>query len=277
MADLYDYWRNGLQGKFGPVHDGDPQCGFYRWRNKGGHDEPVAIWQQDGAMLALRGTKPVDPVDVWISVCSRPIPEEVYRGVLAGGMWPDEIAPIGSNNPPEGEAETDEVQSAIDAALAELAGGITNQAQADRTAAHRDRLLKLYKAKDAEREEKKRPHLEAGRKIDSDYRSVLTGLEDAGKKLRAAITKWLLQQESEKRAEAPADAPPPKVTAGGISTRAVSMRSRKVAKLVDFTAALLSFADDPDIKELVQKKANAMAKSGIAAPGCVIEEIREAA
>ena len=50
--DKYAYWRNALAGNFGPVHDSDPQAGFYRARNKkAGKDDPIAIWFNDAGDL----------------------------------------------------------------------------------------------------------------------------------------------------------------------------------------------------------------------------------
>ncbi len=34
MQNDYAYWRDALTGKFGPIHDGDPQPGFYRLRRR---------------------------------------------------------------------------------------------------------------------------------------------------------------------------------------------------------------------------------------------------
>jgi hypothetical protein len=298
----YDYWHDAMKGKFGPVHDSDPQCGFFRARNKGRPDDPVAIWiDTSGGMLAFRRGAPVDPYEIWSWVCRAPIAEEVYRGVMAGGSWPDAIEElIGSNNPPEGEAQADEIQSAIDAALAELQKPLVAQLDCDRLANHKDRLAKLYTAQEKERESKKRPHLEAGRAVDAAYKPILNKIEEAGNKLKKAITAFLLKEEQRRRAEAialmqkqeeerraalaanvppPAAEPVPEVERpkAGTTGRAISLRTYKSAMIKDYAAALQHFADNPEVKALIQTLADREARADVAAPGCEIHTEQRAA
>src|SRR3954463_2265910 len=91
IAPDYTYWRNALAGQFGAVHDGDPQPGFYRKRTgKAAGYVPVAIWEQDGRVLALVDGKEADAAEIWTYVCQYPILEEWYRARMIGQPWPDE-------------------------------------------------------------------------------------------------------------------------------------------------------------------------------------------
>lgn len=295
----YSYWQNALKGDFAAVHDGEPQPGFYRAKSKSGKDDPVAIWSGNGDMLALRGNMMVDAIDIWTWVCRAPITEEVYRGVSAGAPWPDDIAPL-SNHPPEGEQAADEIQSAIDAALAELGTPPVVQADCDRLANHKDRLSKLYKTQEAERKAKKQPHLDAGAAVDAAYKPILSKIEDAGDKLKKAITAFLLKEEQRRRAEAiaemkrqeearqaaiKANAPPPEPALlpeverpkAGTAGRAVSLRTYKSAVITDYAKALQHFAENAEVRELIQTLADRAARNDIAAPGCEIHTKQRAA
>lgn len=303
--DKYTYWRNALAGNFGPVHDADPQAGFYRARNKkAGKDDPVAIWfNEAGEPLALRWGVGISADDVWTHACKTPITEEVYRGVIASGHWPDDIdvpRNSGSNNPPPGAEDADEIQSAIDAALAELAKPAETQTDCDRLANHRDRLAKLYKAQEQERKDKKQPHMDAAKAVDEAYKPVLSKIEEAGNKIKKAITAWLLKEEARRRAEAleqmkrdeearkaaaAANQPTPQYTPvheverpkAGTTGRATALRTYKSAVITDYSAVLNYFGQTAEVKELIQSLANRAARAGIPVPGCEVKEERSAA
>jgi len=89
------YWHSTLQGKSLPIHENDPQEGWYRTRpRKGYRSLPVRIWRDEGSgeLLALRDGKRVDPFEVWTWVCLNPVSVEAYEDVLErGGRWPDDI------------------------------------------------------------------------------------------------------------------------------------------------------------------------------------------
>ncbi len=100
-ADGYEYWRNALDGVFGPVHDdGRAGSGFWRLRapesaNKRGAAKfvgakAVAIWRIEGTgtICTVDGV-PADPADIWLLVCKWPVTEEDYRAHRETGVWPD--------------------------------------------------------------------------------------------------------------------------------------------------------------------------------------------
>jgi hypothetical protein len=297
MNATYDYWTNALAGKFGAVHDGEPQPGFYR--TKAG--KAVAIWQDGDKMVAVEGGRSVDAADIWTWCCTWPVTEEAYRAVERGEGWPDAIETlIGSNNPPADEAEADEVENACKAALDAAAKPVTNQTEADKLGNHRDRLAKLYKAKEGERVAEKEPHLEAGRQVDAKFKPILAKVEDAGKAVKATLTKWLVAEQSRidaenaakakaereaREAAAAANLPPPepapvqepeKPRAGTVG-RASALRTFKSAVITDYAKALAAVANHAEVKELVQTLADRAARADIAMDGCEIKVEKRAA
>lgn len=303
MSD-YAYWTNALAGNFGPVHDGEPQPGFYRQRMKRGMDKPVAIWIDGDAMQAIAAGSSVDASEIWTYVCRSPITEAVYRAVAERGEpWPDAIEDmIGRSNAPVNprEAEQDEINSAVEAALAALKEPVTDQAAADRLGNHRDRLSKLWKAQDEKRKAEKQPHTDAAKAVDEAYKPMLGRIEDAGTKIKAALTIWLTAEDRRRREEQaaefkrqeevrkaaaerneppPAPAPLPEVERPKVGTagRATALRTYRRAEITDYAKALAHFADSKEVKELIQELANRCARAQIDIPGCSIIEEKRAA
>src|SRR5690606_23282189 len=68
----------------------------------------------------------------------------------------------------------------------------------------RARLLDLGKKADKERDEKKRPHLEAGRAIDAEYKPLVEAATSAANAIRDVLTQWMRAEEARQRAEAEA-------------------------------------------------------------------------
>lgn len=89
------YWHSTLHGKSLPIHENDPQEGWYRTRpQKGYRSLPVRIWRDgvSGELLALRDGRRVDPYEIWTWVCMNPVSLEAYEAVVEKGVrWPDEI------------------------------------------------------------------------------------------------------------------------------------------------------------------------------------------
>jgi hypothetical protein len=100
MSDAYAYWREALEGKFGPVHTDDPRPGFYRMKVVSEKTwTPVAIWPgEDGQLVALKHhfviEQPLicDAAEAWNYCCSDPVTEAAYRAVAEQKLpWPDAI------------------------------------------------------------------------------------------------------------------------------------------------------------------------------------------
>ncbi|MBW8617175.1 MAG: hypothetical protein KGO21_00575 [Hyphomicrobiales bacterium] len=101
----YTYYRSALKGVFGPVHENDPQCGYYRMRRgRGGPWMPVAIWREatgsnqnnaisdSGKLVCLVNGVERDPFEVWTWVCRYPVTYETYVAVAERGeAWPEDL------------------------------------------------------------------------------------------------------------------------------------------------------------------------------------------
>lgn len=197
MTHNYDYWNNALKGEFGPVHDGDAQPGFWRKRtSRSGPFVPVAIWEQDGKLVALCDSKEADPGELWSYVCRYPVTEGAYRARVETGKWNDEDSgvseslsppPAGHNNPPQDEAEI--LKGQIDAATANIGeyAQIANDETASRAQSLRSRLLELSGTADKKREAEKKPHLEAGKSIDAKWQPLVKAAKAAADKIRESL------------------------------------------------------------------------------------------
>jgi hypothetical protein len=76
--------------------------------------------------------------------------------------------------------------------------------------------------------------------------------------------------------------PPPapvavaKVKSGGASGKAVSLRTVKVATIVDMDAALMALKAHPEMREFVQKLADRACKAGVPVAGVTYSEEQRA-
>src|SRR5262245_25393648 len=83
MTDTYTFWRRALAGHKDPIHDGDPQPGFYRRRSKDGVDDAVAYWWSNGQenISCLLNGKLVPAAtanELWSFVCNKPVRHDAY-------------------------------------------------------------------------------------------------------------------------------------------------------------------------------------------------------
>lgn len=96
----FSWWLNALKGIRGPIHDGEPQSGFYRQREQGrdrrteGPYQAVAYWK-DGATGEQRchvnGRSPTlqRALEMWPYVSRNPISAEAYWHFMDHGKWLD--------------------------------------------------------------------------------------------------------------------------------------------------------------------------------------------
>ncbi len=200
----YDFWNAALAnphevGKSLPVHDGDAQPGFYRKRDgKDGPWLPVAIWEQDGQLVAKIGDRMGDAADIWTWVCRFPVSEVAYRKAADGNGWDDDapIAPIG-HNLPDDPHEALKLEFAAEKELADafLKTPITTQDQADRAAVWSKKLAGIAKKATDLHKVEKQPHLDAGRTVDDKWRDLKEEPADLSKKLKRHMDAYLLEQQ----------------------------------------------------------------------------------
>jgi hypothetical protein len=222
----YTYWHNALMGQFGPIHENDPQCGYYRMRwRRGGEWLPVAIFrEEDGEVLALCKGEMKDPFEVWTWCCRYPVDYEVYRAVAEEGKpWPEDsfiseladpaakgsyptvvnpssapLATIGHNSSgiteAEGLLEEIEALNYLSSNWLEEIGTVYSQSDADRAANYAERFGMLETKAEALRTTAKRPILEEGRRIDAEWKPVIAKASDNKAKMKKALEPYLLSE-----------------------------------------------------------------------------------
>ncbi|WP_037076153.1 hypothetical protein [Neorhizobium vignae] len=208
IVDPWKWWQTALKdpSKIGskdlPVHDSDPQQGYFRVRyGKDKPFEPVAIWNEDGVWLAYRSGREVKAEDIWTSCCRHPISHAAYEAAIDGKGWPDDDATvaaqvkppepgIGDNSGPVDEAET--IKDQIEAALKGMTAydKITDDETAAKALSLRNRLNELSGQADKIRVKQKEPHLEAGKAVDAKWQPLVKSAKAGADKVRDAIGSW---------------------------------------------------------------------------------------
>lgn len=223
IVDPWAWWRGALAnpsdiGKILPVHDGDPQQGYYRVRyGKDKPFEPVAIWKDEGGKwLAYRAGREVDAEGIWTSCCRHPVTYEAYNAAIEGRGWPDDdnvvssqVSPsIGDNSGSVDETETlkDQIGSALEGVKSYEK--IVDDATAAKALSLRNRLNELSGQAEKIRVKEKEPHLEAGKAVDAKWQPLVKSAKAGADKVRDAIGAWeteKLQAERKRQAEIAAE------------------------------------------------------------------------
>lgn len=212
---------------------------------------------------------------------------------------------VGANQPPV-EDEAQALKSQIEAAkgVAEKDyKDITTDDDAAAAQSLRSRLLTLSGDADKKREAEKKPHFEAAKKVDARWQPVVKLGKEAADWIRDRLSAYATKkanEEAEARrlqaiedakrlTEQPADEvtlasplpPPPAVatqtTIKGASGRAATIRTVKIAKVVDYDKAYAHLKAIPEIKAAIDKVAQRMIDAGNEVPGVEINEGRRVA
>lgn len=289
------------------VSENDPQPGYYRKRNKGGTDVPVAIWSGAEGVVALVGNDPADPVGIWSWVCSWPISEEVYRDVAEGGKdWPgsdpvvqEQIAGAGHNSGAVDEAEAfaDQVEAAEKGK--DAYAKIADDEQLASAQSLRSRLLELAGEGEKKHKREKEPHLEAGRTVDKAWLPTVKRARAAADFVRASMSAYeteklrkqreaetarlaaeiAARKEAEKNnAPTPVETAPEPVAVAptpirGSYGRAASVSVVNVVTAITDQDALYRFLrEHPDLKSCMFDLARRAVAKGHDVPGVSVEE-----
>lgn len=203
MNDPYAWWRGALEnqaaiGKALPVHEGDPQSGFYRKRKfKDGPWQAVAIWTDtNGETIALVDGATADAFDIWTFCCRNPVSEAAYRKAAAGEGWNDEPpAAVGHNsqNMPADPHErlAMEFEAEKEQAEAFLKEPVTSKDRADMAAVWSKRLSEIAKKATDLHKVEKQPHLDAGRAVDDKWRELKEAPKALSTRLKRALDDFL--------------------------------------------------------------------------------------
>lgn len=224
IVDVWSWWQKALKdpSKVGsrdlPVHDSDPQQGYYRIRyGKDKPFEPVAIWKEDGKWLAYRSGREVDAEAIWTSCCRNPVSYQAYQDAIDGKGWADNDAVVSAQvkiaEPTIGDNSGDLDQAVafkdqIDAALAGLKAyeKVGDDETAAKALSLRNRLNELSGQADKIRVKEKEPHLEAGKAVDAKWQPLVKSAKAGADKARDAIGAWETeklrrQREDQRKAE----------------------------------------------------------------------------
>lgn len=212
VVNRWSWWRNALAGNFGPIHEGDPQQGYYRVRYKDKATgkmtpwEPVAIWMdEDGNWLAYRGGKEVRADEIWTWACRSPVTYEAYEKARAGEGWDDDAVVVTAGET-AGLTDHERLKAELERSVASseefLAAKVETKAQADKAASWAKSLAELAKEAEDLRKVEKQPHLDAGRKIDAKWKEITDLASDLTKKLKKHVEPYLIAQKREEEARA---------------------------------------------------------------------------
>lgn len=309
----WTWWLNALAGNKGPIHDGDPQTGYYRVKRKGKDiDSPVAFWKdtKTGEQRCHMDGTDYDPqraLEIWIKASERPISQEEYGERIRTGRWENsnEVL-IGHNNAPADDSP-DAIKERIEDLIREAkrmieAGGATDKNVADQASDIANALGELETKSDKLRVAEKEPHLEAGRAVDRKWTPLRDLAGEFKTRLKAVVVTPFLRaqaaevEERRRKAEAAAREAAQKIAeetgvdpasvqvhvpdirnTAGSSKRSTGLRTVTSATVTDWVALLTHLKDHEKVREAAQKIADASAKAGIALPGTEITKDQRAA
>jgi hypothetical protein len=263
--DDYGYYYAALDHQEGePWPDFDkarPPNGFYRHRS-----HAIAIWRKDGTCFAKETwfddgklvtrmhDREAEIGEGLFSYCAqRPITHEAYSAFLHEGRWPEEVEPSALSNLPADPAEAlplqlDDLIERANAYIRDIKQ-VTSQEQADKISNFGVLIADIEKRAETQRQEEKRPHLEAERQVDAKWRPLIDRAGMVKRNLKALLTSFLTAkrrraEEEQRRVNesmglppdtAPSRAQPSQTTAGTVGR--VSLRTRKVFVIIDLPAA----------------------------------------
>lgn len=194
--DEFQNWRDALAGKDVALNADTPHSGYYKMRSsKDGPYVPVAIWTKDGKQIARVADKVRDPLEIWTYIAKNPVSKDAAKYAFENGTWPGDI---GHNS---GDLTlADEIAETVGQSLEWLkSSGVKDKTTMDMAANYRAKLLDLAKKADAERDGKVRPHLDAQRQINAEYKPLVDSAKTAADTVRTALSKYMAAEEEKAR------------------------------------------------------------------------------
>lgn len=217
IIDHWSWWRAALKnpaaiGKTLPIHESEPNQGYFRVKNRDKTYDPVAIFYPEGSddLVAYRAGREVRPDEIWTWCCRSPVSFEAYTAATEGKGWPDDDATvaeqvktpepgIGDNSGLVDEAE--KLKDQIEAAKkgASSYEKIKDDATLAKAQSLRSRLLELKGEAEKKHKKEKEPHLEAGRAVDKRWLPLAKDAEAIAKSIRSAMDDWETEKLQERR------------------------------------------------------------------------------
>lgn len=217
MSDEFQWWRNALAGTRGPIHDGDPQPGFYRQKRRDGTFEPVAYWLDSGTgeiRCHVNGKQPDDlrMMEIWIYASKNPISEADYWHRMDTGQWRDvDTAARETAKGPEIDPQQDPAAS-LAAEIKKAAAGldaykaIDSDEQSAKAQTLRSELTRLKGKAQSQYEALNRPLLDEQERIRKVWFPLRDEAEKGANTLRSAMEAWEdFKREQARKAQAEAD------------------------------------------------------------------------
>jgi hypothetical protein len=297
----FSWWQDAVDGHFGQMTT-TPEWGYYKTRRKNGAWEPVAIWEEDGVLKALRNGEPTDPHQVWEWCRTHPVEYEDYMKAIRMGVWDaDDPTVAAAMNAGIGHnvGEVDELDLLRDQIeSAKQGAAIYSQIESDDEAAKaqslRARMNELAGTADKAREKLKRPYLEAGKAIDAEWQPLIKEAKAVADLIRRAISDYetiklqerrreeqrLRQLELDRQREGapqigePAPPPPPPTVAvRGTYGRAATVGTELVVTQITDDMALFNYLrGSGELNQFMVQLAQRAVKAGYTVPGVEVSE-----
>lgn len=292
MSNDFTWWKQALTGDVQPIDPNVPAPGFYENRSRHKVTKEitrsvVAVWYDGPILKCKNGSAGMldqhRAIERWPFWSKRPISKATYDAVRAGKGWPDEhpAAAMDRDNAAPLDDSLEGMRERIEDLAREAekliaAGAARNQDEADRAADLAERLLAREKLADLRRREMMRPHEEAAKAVDGQWRPLRDMAADCKARLKKlVVTPFLADQETKaaayRAAAAAAGRPVPTAKPAAGSTTTTSLRVVTTAVIEDYSKTLQAFADHEQVRDLIQKLANASARAGICPAGCQIK------
>lgn len=310
MADSFEWWQNALNGNRGPIHDGEPQSGFYRQRRKDKIYEPVAYWKDASGQRCHVNGRETDQrraLEMWPYVSKNPITAEAYWHRMDTGTWADNDAAAGAA--PEIDPEQDPVGS-LKAEIAAAKAGIDayKQIESDEASARaqtlRSTLTRLAGKATKAYEALNRPLLDEQQRIRKVWFPLRDEAAAGADALRKALGLWedqkreaakKAQTETDRIARDHADAvrkaeeanqppppeppkpvatntPPPSTKIKGATGRTASVSVKPFVVSIDIDKAFQHYRLNPELLIFLIKLCQASLDAGITVDGIVTED-----
>lgn len=303
FAWYYAALKHGAGSPQAPIHDGEPHAGFYRLKGKnGGASLPAYIAMEapiddngeldgDERLICMIGTVGKvfgttttqgaierDAYSAWTYLAGHPVPYEDFKQAWETGRWPDEAPGPNFTASDSLEGLTDQLTAMLEV-MGKMPKVISTQTECDQAANLKDRLMECHKALEAMRKAEKDPHDKAAAAVQAKFLPWLAKARDAVDSLRVAMGPFMTKMaEAAKRAAAEAGGSTAaaaldiRPSAGGMSGKRTSTRSKKVPVIVHYKAAALAVLEEPEVKAAVEKAVARWFREGKTAPGVEVKE-----
>lgn len=297
----FAWWKDARAGKKVPMHD-VPMQGFYAYRpSKNAAPLPVAIWySKDGELLGTVGAENGKPrpfrniAEIWVSVMRHHIDHDVFKDVVAGKPWPNEIivrfddgrseSSMTGRNAASDETEMlGNIEEWSRQAEKALKKGIPeNQEEADTVSdiatklidycneanARRLALTKPFRDAEDQVNAKWMPPIRGGKKLGGDLKTLLNLYMVAERKRRAEEAKKIAEQAGEGVAvvEAPVRVGTRK-TVSIVKETFVVIEDR--GKVMGYLAGMENMPQD--VLDAIERATLRLLRAGISVPGAKLD------